>query len=120
MTLYRGKYRIESTRLPGWDYSARGWYFVTMCTENRQCSLGSIVSGKMHLSPAGEIAERELPSIAEHHSNVWIDSSVVMPNHVHVVIVIDGVHQYTPSSGPARERSPNRLSLSTIVGGYKA
>ena|SRR5438874_13063067 len=43
-----------------------------------------------------------------------------MPNHVHVVIVIDGVHQYTPSSGPARERSPNRLSLSTIVGGYNA
>ena len=77
-----------------------------------------MVDGKIVLSPAGMIAAREIPSIAKHHSNIWIDTSVVMRNHVHAIFVIDGLHQYSPDSKSVG-RQPG-ASLAIIVGGYKA
>ena len=56
MTLFKNKYRIESVRLKGWDYANAGWYFVTICTKERECALGEIVASEMYLSPLGEIA----------------------------------------------------------------
>jgi len=105
-------------RYADWDYHSGGWYFITLCTKDKKCSLASIAGGKIVLSPAGTIAEREISSIAKHHSNVWIDISVVMPNHVHVIIVVDGLHQYSPDSKSAGNQPG--ASLATIVGGYKA
>ncbi len=118
MTLFRSQYRVETARFADWDYRSGGWYFITLCTKDKECSLGSMAGGKIVLSPAGTIAEREISSIAKHHSNVWIDISVVMPNHVHAIIVIDGIHQYSPDSRSV-DHQPG-ASLATIVGGYKA
>jgi len=56
MTLFRNKYRIESARLPGWDYANPGWYFVTICTRNRELFLSDIVDDSVILKPAGFIA----------------------------------------------------------------
>ncbi len=83
MPLYQGKFRIEPTRLRNWDYGAPGWYFVTICTYNRACIFGEVVSGQVQLSSLGGIAEAELQNLHHHYSNVQIDTSVVMPNHVH-------------------------------------
>ena len=55
MTLYKGKYRIESARLNGWDYSSPGYYFLTVCTHNRECLFGHIADKKMHLNEFGTI-----------------------------------------------------------------
>ncbi len=55
MTLFKQKYRIESTRLKGWNYASAGYYFVTICTHQRQCVLGQVVDGNVILSPIGEI-----------------------------------------------------------------
>ena len=55
MALFKGKYRVESARLRGWDYTSAGWYFVTLCTSNRECVLGEVVNGVVHLSPIGEL-----------------------------------------------------------------
>jgi hypothetical protein len=60
------KYRIESTRLRGWDYGTRGWYFVTICSQHRACIFGEVVAGEMQLSPAGRIAESELRGLHLH------------------------------------------------------
>lgn len=88
MTLFRDRYRIESTRLPGWDYASAGGYFVTICTRNRECFLGAVVDGKMVLSAAGVIVAEEWVQTAQIRKNVSLDEWVVMPNHVHGIIYI--------------------------------
>ena len=120
MALFQNQYRVESTRLADWDYS-RGWYFVTVCTKEKKCSLGQAVDGQIMPSAAGLVAEAEMKAVATHYSNVIIDRYVVMPNHVHAIIVIEGGHAYSPvetrlAASPvgAHGRLPN------IVGGYKA
>ena len=88
MTLFKGKYRVESARLRGWDYTSAGWYFVTLCTRNRECVLGEIVNGVVHLSPIGELVAREWLKTEQVRVNVALDEWVIMPNHVHGIIVI--------------------------------
>lgn len=62
--LYRNKYRISSTRLPGWDYGRGGVYCVTICTQRRICWFGDITDGKMVLSDAGNIVAEEWEEMA--------------------------------------------------------
>ena len=89
MTLYKNKYRIESTRLPNYDYSANGFYFVTICTHKKHCYFGKIVNAQMQLSQVGKIAQKHWQEIPNHFDGVYIDKYVVMPNHVHGIIVIN-------------------------------
>ena len=58
MTLFKDKYRVESTRLPEWNYASGGYYFVTVCTHEKICCLGDINDGVMVLSPQGVIARK--------------------------------------------------------------
>jgi REP element-mobilizing transposase RayT len=87
---FQGKYRIESTRLPDRDYAANGWYFVTICTKHCIHHFGNgVVSGKVQLTPIGEIAQQYFIDIPNHAKHTYIDAYVVMPNHVHGIVVID-------------------------------
>jgi REP element-mobilizing transposase RayT len=88
MTKFKDKYRVESTRLPGWDYAGAGWYFVTICTWNRECLFGEIVDGEMRLSSIGEIVAEEWQKTPDIRPNVVLDEWVIMPNHLHGIIVI--------------------------------
>ncbi|MGK7899787.1 MAG: transposase [Xenococcus sp. (in: cyanobacteria)] len=89
MTLYKNKYRIESTRLPNRDYSANGYYFVTICTYKKFCYFGNIVNDRMKLSQVGKIAQKHWQEIPNHFNHVYIDAYVIMPNHVHGIVTID-------------------------------
>lgn len=127
MTLYQDKYRIESARLKDWDYASRSWYFVTICSLGRAPIFGKMVESEMRLSAIGEIAESELEGLSGHYNNVVVDSYVVMPNHVHAIIMIDGEHDFSPgaqmSFRSARRptfESPKSGSLSVIIRSYKA
>ena len=127
MTLYREQYRIESTRLRGWDYRSRGWYFVTICAANRTCIFGEVKEGETRLSRIGLVAESDLGTLSQHYGNVMVDAHVVMPNHVHAIVIIDGEHRFSPSTEeratlntPATFVSPQAGSLSAIVRSYKA
>src|SRR5690606_4359032 len=71
----------------GYDYSRSGAYFVTICTQGRARLFGRIVDGEMRLGVAGRIAEKEWRSIGVHFPNVIPDEFVVMPDHVHGVLV---------------------------------
>jgi len=83
-------YYHRSIRLKGYDYSCPGAYFVTICTENRECRFGNIANGKMVLNNWGRVVE-EYRSITENHfPNIKFDSFVIMPNHFHVIIRIIG------------------------------
>ncbi len=88
MTLFRNRYRVESTRLKGWDYTAAGLYFVTICAKNRECLFGNVVNAEMRLSPIGEIVADEWQQTPRVRPYVELDEWIIMPNHVHGIIAI--------------------------------
>ena len=85
---FRNTYRIPTNRWQDWDYAA-GAYFITICTAGRERWLGKIENGSMHLSPVGETAARFWHEIPNHFPHVRLDAFVVMPDHVHGILVID-------------------------------
>jgi putative transposase len=97
----------KSPRLKGYDYSQSGAYFVTICTENKLKLFGIIRNEQMLLSELGHIAYQELANLTRHWQNLDIDLFVVMPNHVHAILVI-------------HDSTVKQESLGHIVGGYKA
>ena len=88
MSLYKNRYRIESTRLKNWDYSSNGYYFITICTKYRKHLFGKIRNGEMQLSDIGKIAYQYWQEIPNHFLLVRLDSFVIMPNHMHGIITI--------------------------------
>ena len=86
---YKNKYRIKSTRLQNWNYGWNAVYFVTICTYNSEHYFGRIINNKMELSAIGIIANILWFEIKNHFKNIELDGLVVMPNHVHGIIVID-------------------------------
>jgi REP element-mobilizing transposase RayT len=120
MSLYQDKYRVEPARLRSWDYSSRGWYFVTICTQNRAQIFGEVVN-------ADVIADSELKTLHSHYENVELGAHVVMPNHIHILITIGGDHRFTPNPLAMTFEDlrpafipPKAGSLSAIVRSYKA
>ena len=89
MTLYKDKYRIESTRLKDWDYSRDGYYFVTICTQDKKCFFGDVIDEKVRLSAIGEIAADEWQKTAQIRNNVSLDAWIIMPNHLHGIVIIN-------------------------------
>ncbi len=89
MTLFKNKYRIESTRLPNYDYSSDGAYFITICTKNKQHFFGKIINGKLSNIKQTQIVEKCWFDLPNHYPNCVLDKFIVMPNHVHGVIFID-------------------------------
>ena len=85
---FKNKYRVASTRLPAWDYSRPGYYFITICVQDRGCYFGEIKNGIIGLSAEGLIAYKFWVEIAEHFKNVNLDEFIVMPNHIHGILQI--------------------------------
>jgi len=80
-----------NTRLAGFDYSQAGAFFVTVCTAGRRCLFGNIVDDAMVLTPIGRLVQEVWEEIPTHHEGVQTDAFMVMPNHVHGVIVQVGL-----------------------------
>jgi len=79
----------QSIRLRGYDYSQPGSYFITLCTQNRECNLGEIINNQMKFTVRGLIIDEFWLKIPDHFPNVELDEFIVMPNHVHGIIVIN-------------------------------
>jgi REP element-mobilizing transposase RayT len=117
----------RSIRLPDYDYSQPGAYFITIVTYQRECLFGEITDGEMHLSVMGQIAKENWCAIPEHFPYAGWGAYVVMPNHVHGIIIIHENGLATNSS-PAVGAShwdaptpngPKRGSIGAIIGSYK-
>jgi putative transposase len=116
-TKFRNKYRIKSSRLPGYDYTRNGAYFITICTHNRICIFGNIVvetglrpvsttitikpifnvtpnntrhyfTPVINLSVEGKIVNECWFDLPNHYSNIVLDEFIIMPNHIHGIILI--------------------------------
>lgn len=93
--LFQNRYRIPSARAPWHDYNG-GWYFVTICTANRNHYFGEIIPDHnginvMHLSEMGRYADAQIRNIQSHYPYCEIPIWVVMPNHIHLMVKIDGL-----------------------------
>lgn len=145
MAKFKGKYRIESIRAQWWDYGWNGAYFIAICTKNRKHFFGEIRNGKMYLSPLGAIADVFWHEIPNHSQFVSLGEFVVMPNHIHGILLIDkpvgddgagngagngggngagnggvdtGHALYLP--GETRFQNIGKNTISSIVGSYKS
>ncbi|MDY0099893.1 MAG: hypothetical protein RBR81_11880 [Bacteroidales bacterium] len=86
--LFRNKYRIGSNRCKGHDYASPGKYFITICTEQKIPYFGKIANGKITLSDYGQIAHPLWQEIPNHFPFVDLDEYIIMPDHIHGIIVI--------------------------------
>jgi REP element-mobilizing transposase RayT len=109
----------RSIRLKGYDYTQQGAYFVTICTRQRDPLLGQIEAGAVILSLYGEIVAGCWYSLRNHFSTLDLDAFVVMPDHIHGVIVITKTKgcSKAPSSFP---RGTQPGSLGAILQSFKA
>jgi len=121
MTLFKNQYRVETARKPGWDYSLPAWYFVTICTQDKTPYFGRVIDEQVDLFMVGEQAERCWREIPDHYENVVLDEFVVMPNHLHGILVIprDPVRKHD-SGGVEGESKQVSGSLASIVGSFKS
>ncbi|MDR0692127.1 MAG: hypothetical protein LBF69_03720 [Prevotellaceae bacterium] len=86
---FRNKYRIPSARAQWWDYGNNAAYFITICTAHRGNYFGKIMNDKMILSEIGEIANDCWAEIPQHFSFVDLGIYIVMPNHLHGIVIIN-------------------------------
>ncbi|PSB43071.1 transposase [Chamaesiphon polymorphus] len=96
----------QSIRLNGYDYSRSGAYFITICTHDREYLFGEIVNEAIELNTLGELARSHWQQLSQHHPNIIIDESIVMPNHLHGIIILES------STGSTK-------SISEIIRGFK-
>jgi REP element-mobilizing transposase RayT len=88
MTYDPSRHHRRSIRLKGYDYSRPGAYFITIVAQDRACLFGKVVDGVMHLSEVGQIVAESWQWLAAQYDYVTLDAWVVMPNHIHGIIVI--------------------------------
>ena len=113
------KLRRRSLRLKGYGYDQPGFYFVTVCTYRRENLFGEIQQGSMRLNQYGGIAEQSFVAIPEHFDNAQVDEFIIMPNHIHGIVVISNVGARHAVPLPAFGK-PLASSLGTIVTSFKS
>lgn len=130
MDLFRNKYRINSTRLADWDYSSSGFYFVTICTKNKERHFGEInetqntLSGNetqnfasLQATEIGKIASQYWSEIPAHFPFVELDEFIIMPDHLHGILLFNKSEQPTWQPNKAGPQSKN---LASVIRGFKA
>ncbi len=111
------RHHRRSIRLPGYDYSSEGAYFVTICTKNREELFGKIEDGQMRLNDIGESVEHVWFGLPDRYQNIEIDEFAVMPNHFHGIVWIDYVGASLVGARAGTRPAP---TLGGIIGGFKS
>ncbi len=114
----------KQIRLPDYDYSSPGAYFVTICTTNRRCLLSDVAVGALHEAPAvnvrltelGQIVRETIDFLSDRYPDLIVDKYVIMPNHVHLLLRIE--KERALREAPLRERETRSL-LSKAIGFLK-
>lgn len=114
----RSDHYRRSIRLPDHDYSQPGAYFITICTFQRECLFGEIIEGNIQLNEYGKIVQDRWSALPNHYPNLYLDAFVVMPNHVHGILVLlnppVGAGLQTCPANP-----PKQYAISEMVRGFK-
>ena len=120
------KHRRRSIRLKGYDYNQAGAYFVTICTHDRVFLFGQIENGEMTSSEPGHMVEQYWNEIPAHFPHVELDAFVIMPNHVHGILLITepvGAKNFSPPPpprpSPQRQRPGTSKTVGSVIRGFK-
>lgn len=102
----------KSTRLPDYDYSQPGAYFITINTDGRENLFGRIVDGLMGLFDAGHIVEKTWNDLPNHYPDIRLEAFVIMPNHVHGIIsLLDQKYSLSEIVRAFKSFSARRINL---------
>ena len=118
---YQNTYRIQTARASWHNYDG-GIYFITICTHHFKHYFGEIEDHKMVLSPVGKCAQKCWEDIPNHFPHVEIPLYVVMPNHIHGILIINNPHierKTESSKRPQNEFGPQSLNLASVIRGFK-
>jgi len=114
----------KSIRLHGYDYSQNGAYFVTICVQNRENRFGRIEDGRMFLNDVGEMIDKYWNQLKQKYFYVTLDEYVIMPNHIHGIIVINDMvgAGLVPAQNNSGKRATTRVAptIGNIVGAFKS
>jgi putative transposase len=94
------RHHRRSIRLQGYDYTRSGAYFITIVTQGRACLFGEVVAGEMRMNDAGRMVQQVWDELALFYEGVQTDAFIVMPNHVHGIIILTGNVRATPHVHP--------------------
>ena len=127
-TRFRQKYRIETTRLKGYNYSKPGNYFITVCSKNREPIFGELKNGRINLSMAGKIVSECWFDLPNHYPNIILDEFIIMPNHIHGIIRIEnrlnrkinhGIPEFVRAFKSFSSRRINQLNIKNVETGLR-
>jgi REP element-mobilizing transposase RayT len=112
----------RSIRLKHYNYTQPGAYFITICTKARQYLFGNVINGEIKLNYLGQIAFNCWQEIPEHFPNIELDTFVVMPNHLHgILLITEIVGTWQCHVQPSRQfKKPISSSIPTVIGSYKS
>ncbi|MBR2202317.1 MAG: hypothetical protein IJ894_16550, partial [Bacteroidales bacterium] len=88
---FKNKYRIPSNRLRGWNYANNGHYFITIVAASREPLFGNINNGEMQLNEIEQIVNDQFFKSFEMRQELFLGSFVLMPNHLHAIIILDKI-----------------------------
>jgi putative transposase len=112
--------RRKPLRLRGYDYAQAGAYFVTICTQHRTCLFGEVVDGAMRLNGAGQLAATVWNSMLDRFPDIELDMFVIMPNHLHGIIVLSDYDPRDTANTGARAGTRPAPTIGEIVGAFKS
>ena len=118
------KHHRRSVLIKGYDYTQPGVYYITICTEARQCIFGEVIDGQMQLNLLGHLAHTCWLEIPNHFPRFQLDAFVIMPDHVHgLLVIVDNTPVKTQQRRvptPERLGQPVRGSIPTAIRSYKS
>jgi putative transposase len=109
---FQNKYRIPSARWQEWDYSSEGLYFITINVVNHECLFGTISDKEMYLSEFGQIAADEWNKSFEIRKELFCDTYVIMPNHIHAILRIEN---HVETHGSASENANTNANTNPYI-----
>lgn len=112
--LHMKQFRESTIRWKGWDYSQNGIYFITINTQHRIQRFGSIKNKKMYLSVIGHAVLHFWNDIPNHFTNICVDAFVVMPDHIHGIIIIKKPPELIAHGTITPRRDPSNISQHRI------
>ena len=118
---FQHTYRVQTARAPWHNYDG-GVYFITLCTKDFKHYFGEITHHIMNLSPIGGIAKECLEAIPNHFPHVEVPLYVVMPNHIHCILIINDPQtekKNISSERPHNEYGPQSMNLASVIRGFK-
>ncbi len=116
MAMNHGRHHRRSVRLKGYDYAQAGAYFVTICTRDRACLFGDVVDGQMRVNDCGQVVVDSWLWLPGQYPHVDLDEWVVMPNHLHGIMILTG-----PDGRGGSRTAPtkNHKPIGRLIGAFK-